>query len=202
VAGARDIAVDHWLDLREVAAGEPCPLCEAPLGVRKSIEVGHIFKLGTKYAEALDAAVLDDEGASHPIVMGSYGIGIGRAMAAVAEVHHDENGLIWPVSVAPYEVVVTVVNPNDVETSEAAARVYEALREAGVEALLDDRDERPGVKFKDADLVGIPYRITVGPKGLKDGKVDFQRRRDGERRDVDVHKAAGWATETILEERR
>jgi prolyl-tRNA synthetase len=199
---ARDIAVDHWLDLREVAAGEPCPLCEAPLGVRKSIEVGHIFKLGTKYAEALDAAVLDDEGASHPIVMGSYGIGIGRAMAAVAEVHHDENGLIWPVSVAPYEVVVTVVNPNDVETSEAAARVYEALREAGVEALLDDRDERPGVKFKDADLVGIPYRITVGPKGLKDGKVDFQRRRDGERRDVDVHKAAGWATETILEERR
>jgi prolyl-tRNA synthetase len=199
---ARDIAVDHWLDLREVGAGEACPLCETPLGVRKSIEVGHIFKLGTKYADALDATVLDDGGASHPIVMGSYGIGIGRAMAAVAEVHHDDNGLIWPVSVAPYEVVVTVVNPNDVETIEAASRIYDALREAGVEALLDDRDERPGVKFKDADLVGIPYRITVGPKGLKDGKVDFQRRRDGERRDLDVHKAAGWASETILEERR
>jgi prolyl-tRNA synthetase family II len=199
---ARDIAVDEWLDLREVKQGEACPLCDAALSIGKTIEVGHIFKLGTKYSETLGASFQDEEGVSHPIIMGSYGIGIGRAMAAVAEANHDANGLIWPVTVAPYEIVVCVVKPADVETSEAASRIYDALREAGIEVILDDRDERPGVKFKDADLVGIPYRITVGPKGLAEGKVDFQRRRDGESRQLDVHKAADWATETILEERR
>jgi prolyl-tRNA synthetase len=199
---ARDIAVDEWLDLREVKHGEACPLCDAALSIGKTIEVGHIFKLGTKYSETLGASFQDEEGVSHPIIMGSYGIGIGRAMAAVAEANHDANGLIWPVTVAPYEVILSVVKPADVETSEAASRIYDALREAGIEVILDDRDERPGVKFKDADLVGIPYRITVGPKGLAEGKVDFQRRRDGESRQLDVHKAADWATETILEERR
>jgi prolyl-tRNA synthetase len=198
---ARDIAVDAWLDLREVAEGEACPMCDGPLDVGKAIEVGHIFKLGTRYSEALGATVLDDEGKSHPIIMGSYGIGIGRAMAAIVEVHNDANGIIWPVSVAPYEVVVTVVNPNDVETLETGSRLYEALVDAGIEALLDDRDERPGVKFKDADLVGIPYRITVGPKGLRESKVDFLRRRDGQSRSLDVQKAADWAAETVLEER-
>ncbi len=198
----RDIEVDHWLDLREVKEGEPCPLCDTPLAIGKTIEVGHIFKLGTKYSDALDASYLDENGASQPIVMGSYGIGVGRAMAAVVELNHDENGICWPVSVAPFEVVVSSVKPKDVETSEAAARIYDALVDAGIEALLDDRDERPGVKFKDADLVGIPYRITVGPKGLAEGHVDFQRRRDGESRSIDVNKAAGWATEAVLEERR
>jgi prolyl-tRNA synthetase len=199
---ARDLAVDEWLDLREVRAGEACPMCDAPLSVGKAIEVGHIFKLGTRYSEALGAAVLDEQGRSHPIVMGSYGIGIGRAMAAIAEVHHDGSGLRWPVSVAPFEVVVSVVNPKDVATVEAGQRIHEALLEAKVESLLDDRDERPGVKFKDADLVGIPYRITVGPKGLAEGKVDLLRRRDRTTRSLDVHKAAEWTIEAVLEDRR
>jgi prolyl-tRNA synthetase len=199
---ARDLAVDEWLDLREVRAGEACPMCDAPLEVGKAIEVGHIFKLGTRYSEALNATVLDEQGRAHPIVMGCYGIGIGRAMAAIAEAHHDKNGLAWPLAVAPFEVVVSVVNPNDVATAEAGQRIHEALLAAKVESLLDDRDERPGVKFKDADLVGIPYRITVGPKGLAEGRVDLLRRRDGESRSLDVHKAAEWAIEAVLDERR
>jgi prolyl-tRNA synthetase len=198
----RDIEVNHWLDLREVKEGEVCPLCDQPLGIGKTIEVGHIFKLGTKYTEVFEATFLDENGKSRPIVMGSYGIGLGRAMAAIVETHHDDNGICWPVSVAPFEVVVTSVKPKDVETAEAADRIYAALIDAGIEALLDDRDERPGVKFKDADLIGIPYRITVGPKGLAEGEVEFRRRRDGQSRNIDVNKAAEWAAEAVFEERR
>jgi prolyl-tRNA synthetase len=134
--------------------------------------------------------------------MGSYGIGIGRTMAAVAEARHDDAGLIWPVSVAPFEAVVSVLNPKDVDTAEVGTRIYEALRAEGIDALLDDRDERPGVKFKDAELVGIPYRITVGPKGLAAGKVEVFRRRGAEKRDVDVQKAADYVVNAVLEERR
>lgn len=199
---ARDIAVSAWLDLRAVAAGEPCPLCGGPLAVDKTIEVGHIFKLGTRYSEALGATVLDEQGRSIPIVMGSYGIGIGRVAASIVERHHDENGIVWPVSVAPYEVVVTVLNPKEVETAEAGERLYDALRAAGVDVLLDDRDERPGVKFKDADLVGIPYRIVVGARGLAKKVVELKRRRDGQSRELPVDRAAEAVAETIFEERR
>jgi prolyl-tRNA synthetase len=198
----RDVAVTAWHDLRTVAEGEGCPSCGGPLGVAKTIEVGHIFKLGTRYSEKIGATVLDQGGKAVPLVMGSYGIGIGRTMAAVAERCHDENGLIWPMSVAPYEVVVSVLNPNDPRTSETGARLYEALRAAGVDALLDDRDERPGVKFKDAELIGIPYRLTVGPKGLEQGKVEIVRRKGGARREVDVTKAAEMLVESVMEERR
>jgi prolyl-tRNA synthetase len=123
-------------------------------------------------------------------------------MAAVVECCHDENGIIWPLSIAPYEVVVTVVNPKDVECAEVARRIYEGLQAEGIEALLDDRDERPGVKFKDAELVGIPYRVTVGPRGLAEGKVEVFRRRGGGKREVDVHKAADVVINSVLEERR
>jgi prolyl-tRNA synthetase len=198
----RDIAVTAWHDLRTVVEGEGCPACGAALRVAKTIEVGHIFKLGTRYSEKLGATVLDREGKAVPIVMGSYGIGIGRTMAAVAERCHDENGLVWPMSVAPFEVVVSVLNPNDPRTSEAGARLYEALKGAGVDVLLDDRDERPGVKFKDAELIGIPYRLTVGPKGLEQGKVEIVRRKGGARREVDVAKAAEMLIESVMEERR
>jgi prolyl-tRNA synthetase len=198
----RDIRVDTWLDLREVRAGEACPLCQALLEVAKTIEVGHIFKLGSRYAEALGATVVDESGASLPIVMGSYGIGVGRVMASIVERSHDEAGIIWPVSVAPFEVVVTVLNPKDVDTAEAGERIYEALRAEGIDTLLDARDERPGVKFKDAELVGIPYRITVGPRGLKNKKVEFTRRRDGQAREVPVDRAAEVAAEAVCEERR
>ncbi len=197
----RDIDVSAWLDLREVEAGEACPMCEAALRVDKAIEVGHIFKLGTRYSEALGAAVLDDAGESRPIVMGSYGIGIERIMASVVERCHDEAGIIWPLSVAPYEVVITQVNAKDAETSDAAGAIYDALLQEGIEVILDDRDERPGVKFKDADLVGIPYRVTVGPKGLKDGKVELVRRKTRQTRPIDLQKAAKAVAEAIFEER-
>jgi prolyl-tRNA synthetase len=199
---ARDVAVDLWLDLRAVRDGEPCPLCGAELRVRKTIEVGHIFKLGTRYSEALGASVLDENGRAVPIVMGSYGIGIGRTLAAVVERWHDADGIVWPVSVAPFEVVVTVLNPKDVDTAETGERLYEALRGEGLDVVLDDRDERPGVKFKDAELVGIPWRLTVGPKGLAQGKAEVFRRRGGERRDVDVGKAVDVVVQSVLEERR
>jgi len=197
----RDIPVKYWLDLREAGTGEGCPSCGEPLRVVKAIEVGHIFKLGTRYSEALGAKVLDENGSARPIIMGSYGIGIERAMAAVVERCHDANGIVWPVSVAPYEVVVTVVKPKDPATSEAGGQLYDALRAAGIEVLLDDRDERPGVKFKDADLVGIPYRVTIGPKGIAEGKAEIVRRKTGEVRSVDLQKAAIAAAEAILEER-
>ncbi len=199
---SRDIPVSGWVELREVREGEACSLCGAVLAVGKSIEVGHIFKLGTRYSEALGARVLDESGASVPIVMGSYGIGIERTMAAIVERSHDAAGIVWPVQVAPYEVVVTVVNPNDVATAEAGVQLYEALQAAGIDVILDDRDERPGVKFKDADLVGIPYRITVGPKGLAKKQVDLTRRRDGRTEALDLARAAGTVIEAVAEERR
>jgi prolyl-tRNA synthetase len=197
----RDIAVGCWLDLREVNAGEACPMCDAPLAVDKTIEIGHIFKLGTGYSEAFGAAVLDENGKSQTIIMGSYGIGIERTMAAVVERHHDEAGVQWPLSVAPFEVVVTVINPKDVATSEAGNALYDALVAEGIDVLLDDRDERPGVKFNDADLIGIPFRVTVGPKGLSEGKVELTRRATGRSRSLDVAKAGRSVAETVLEER-
>jgi prolyl-tRNA synthetase len=197
----RDVRVDAWLDLRAVREGEACPMCEAPLRVQKTIEVGHIFKLGTRYSEKLGAAVLDEAGRSRPIVMGSYGIGIGRCMAAVAERCADANGIVWPLAVAPYEVVLTLVNPKDAAASDAAGALYDALVREGIEVLFDDRDERPGVKFNDADLIGVPYRVVVGPKGLADGRVELVRRRSRESRNLDLQKAAREVAERVLEER-
>jgi len=197
----RDIDVKGWLDLREVNAGEACPMCEQPLDVAKTIEIGHIFKLGTRYTDALDISVLGEDGSQQRLVMGSYGIGIGRAVAAVVEANHDENGIHWPVNVAPFEVVVTVLDPKSIETLEVGERIYEALEERGIEVLLDDRDERPGVKFKDAELIGIPHRITVGRKGIAASKLEYKRRRDGSSQDIPVEKSAETVAELVLEER-
>jgi len=202
VAIERDIDVKAWLDLREVRDGEGCPGCSAPLSVHKTIEVGHIFKLGTRYSEALGANVLDEGQASRPIVMGSYGIGIERTLAGVVEANHDESGIIWPVNVAPFEVVVSVLKPKDVKNLETGEHIYDALVGAGIDAILDDRDERPGVKFKDADLIGIPYRVTVGPKGIKNGTVELKRRRDGELSELPIERAAETIVEAVLDERR
>ena len=167
--------MDEWLDLREVSAGEPCVNCGQPLDVVRCIETGHIFKLGRRYAEAMGAAVLDADGVERPITMGSYGIGIGRAMAAVAEVHHDDRGLVWPVAVAPYEAVITVPSMRDEAAVAAAERLYRELRDSGVDVLLDDRDARAGVKFADSELVGIPWRLTVG-RAVADGEVELTER--------------------------
>ena len=185
----RDIAVDEWLDLREVSAGEPCVNCGRPLEVVRCIETGHIFKLGRRYAEAMGATVLDADGVERTITMGSYGIGIGRAMAAVAETHHDDRGLIWPVAVAPYETVITVASMRDDAAVAAAERLYGELQGLGVEVLLDDRDARAGVKFADAELVGIPWRITVG-RALAEGAVELTDRTNGETQRVGVEDAA------------
>jgi prolyl-tRNA synthetase len=198
---ARDIAVGEWLDLREVKSGEPCPMCDAKLAVEKTIEVGHIFKLGTKYSEAFDAKVLDENGKEQTIVMGCYGIGIERTMAAVVERRNDAAGIVWPLSIAPFEVVISVVKPKDPATSDAGNALYDALVGEGIDVLLDDRDERPGVKFKDADLIGVPFRVTIGPKGLADGEIDFVRRSNGETQTMELVKAGRRIAEAIFEER-
>ena len=174
---ARDIQVDKWLELRTVEPGEGCPRCESgKLEVFKGMEIGHIFKLGTKYSESMGACVLNQEGKEVPIVMGSYGIGVERIITAAVEQQHDEDGIIWPKSLAPFDVVVTVTNMKQDELRSAGEQLYEELHRAGLEVLLDDRDERAGVKFKDADLIGIPYRVTIGKK-ITDGVVELFDRR-------------------------
>jgi len=185
----RDICVGTWADLREVKAGEPCPQCGAPLELIRAIEVGHIFKLGRKYTEAFGVTVLGPDGGKITPVMGCYGIGVERAMAAIAEVHHDEAGLKWPAQVAPVQVTVTMVSVKDEAVAAAAESIYAELLAAGATVLLDDRDERPGVKFKDAELIGSPFRISVGSRDLADGLVEVVSRRTGERERVAVDQA-------------
>ncbi len=169
----RDIKVDQWADLRTVNSGEKCPQCDnGKLEVSKALEIGHIFKLGTKYSESMGANVLTQEGKQVPIVMGSYGIGVERIMASAIELHHDGDGIIWPKSIAPFDVIVTITNMKQDEVRNAGESLYKELHRGGLDVLLDDRDERAGVKFKDADLIGIPYRIMVGKK-ISDGLVEL-----------------------------
>ncbi|MFZ5642399.1 MAG: proline--tRNA ligase [Bacillota bacterium] len=176
----RDFKSDLVADIRAVKAGDPCPQCGSALVEARGIEVGQVFKLGTKYSKVLGATYLDDKGQSKPIVMGCYGIGVTRAMAAAIEQNHDENGIIWPASIAPFHVAVITVSVKDSEQAELAEKVYEMLTGAGIETVLDDRNERPGVKFKDADLVGYPIRITVGSKAVASGEVELRLRRGGD----------------------
>ena len=191
----RDIAVDDWADLREVQAGEACPQCSAPLEIVRCIEAGHIFKLGRKYAEALGVSVLDENGSAQVPTMGSYGIGVGRNVAAIAENHHDERGLVWPVEVAPFQVVVTVMSIKDDRLVAEGERLYSELRSRGLDVLLDDRDARAGVKFADAELIGIPFRITVGARGLDNGELELTPRASGETEMVPV----GDVVERVIE---
>lgn len=176
VVYGRDYTADQVIDLRSAVPGDPCPHCEGTLKGARGIEVGQVFKLGTKYSAALGATFLDEEGVERPYIMGCYGIGITRTMAAVIEQSHDEDGIIWPASIAPYHVDIVVIDPDDALQSETAERLYRDLWEAGIEAILDDRSERPGVKFKDADLIGFPLRVVVGPKGLAQGSVEVKAR--------------------------
>jgi prolyl-tRNA synthetase len=173
---ARDIRNAQWVDLRTVAEGEGCPNCDGVLRVAKALEIGHIFKLGTKYSVSMGATVLNADGKEVPIVMGSYGIGVERILAAAIELRHDEAGIIFPITIAPFQIVVTPLNVKDAELKAAAERIFEELSRAGVEVLYDDRDERAGVKLNDADLIGIPFQLRIGPKKLKEGKVEFYDR--------------------------
>ncbi|HEV7744148.1 MAG TPA: proline--tRNA ligase [Pyrinomonadaceae bacterium] len=182
----RDIKPDRWADLRSVVSGQSCPRCDAgTLEVFKAMEIGHIFKLGTKYSKSMGATVLTVQGKPVPIVMGSYGIGVERIITAAIEQHHDADGIIWPKSIAPFDVVVTITNTKDEKLREAADKLYKDLERAGLETLLDDRDERAGVKFKDADLIGIPYRITLGKK-VVDGVVELFERQTKTNVDVKI----------------
>lgn len=196
----RDIAVDNWADLREVAAGEACPKCGSDLGIIRCVEAGHIFKLGTMYAEKFNITVADAEGGQQPVIMGSYGIGIGRNMATIAETYHDDKGLIWPVSVAPYETVITVMKLDE-PTMAAAEEIYDGLRARGVDVLLDDRDARAGVKFADAELIGIPYRLTVGPKSLADDEIEWTNRSTGETKRIGLSTTVDTVADAINAER-
>jgi prolyl-tRNA synthetase len=176
VSVPRDLAHATSADLRTANAGEGCPRCGHPLAVGKALEVGHIFKLGTRYSETMGARVLDEGGKEVPIVMGSYGIGIERILAGAVELHHDADGIRMPLSIAPFHVALLPLQMQDAAVRDAAEKLYRELADAGVEALLDDRDERAGVKFKDADLMGLPLRIAVGKKGLAEGKVEWKPR--------------------------
>lgn len=182
----RDIPVDEWFELRIVESGEGCPRCDTGvLEVFKGMEIGHIFKLGTKYSESMGAMVLTQDGKQTPIVMGSYGIGVERIMTAAVEQQHDEDGIIWPKSISPFDVVVTITNMKQDDLRAAGEKLFDELRAAGLDVLLDDRDERAGVKFKDADLIGIPYRVTIGKKAA-DGVVELYDRRAKQSEDVKI----------------
>jgi prolyl-tRNA synthetase len=175
----RDIAVGQWADLREAAAGEGCVNCGHGLEVERGIEVGHIFKLGYKFSDALGLSVSGPDGKPVKPIMGCYGIGVERAMAAVVEVHYDAKGIVWPVAIAPFEVVVVIAQQDDTAVAEAGEKVYQALLGAGVEVIVDDRPVRAGVKFSDAELVGIPFRVTVGKRGLASGSAELTDRATG-----------------------
>ncbi len=198
----RDIRVTQWADLRLVKSGEGCPQCEGTLTIRKGLEIGHIFKLGTRYSESMGAYVLNREGRAVPLLMGSYGIGVERVMAAAVELSHDEAGIIWPITIAPFQVILVPVNMDDEKQREAAERLYAELTDAGVEVLYDDRDERAGVKFNDADLIGIPLRVTIGPQKLARGQVEILRRRTRASEDVPLQEAVSRIRQIIEEETR
>jgi len=194
----RDVNVARWADLREVAEGEACPECGSAIEIVRCIEAGHIFKLGTGYSEAMGATVLDPDGTQHPIVMGSYGIGVERAMATIVETYHDDNGMVWPTSVAPFEAVITVVSLKDEASLAGAEALYADLQARGVDVLLDDRDARAGVKFADAELIGIPHRITFGPKAFAEGEVEYTPRTTGDTTRIAVDAIAEQVTAEII----
>ena len=195
----RDYEADIVTDLKVLKEGDPCPCCGAPVKHTRGIEVGQVFKLGTKYSVPMGATYMDENMNEHPIVMGCYGIGVTRTLAAVVEQHHDDDGIIWPMAVAPYHAIVTLVKPEDEVQKKVAEEIHDALMDAGVEVLLDDRDERPGVKFKDADLLGFPIRITVG-KMAPEGKVEYKLRRDADKQELTIAEAIANAIDTVKKE--
>lgn len=198
---ARDIAVDRWIDMRGIEAGEPCAACGEALTITRCIEAGHIFKLGRRYSEAMGVSVLDSDGENKVPTMGSYGIGVGRAMAAIVETHHDDAGMIWPMCIAPFEVVLTVVKVDHEGSMAVAEAAHDGLLAAGIDVLLDDRDDRPGVKFADSELIGIPLRVTIGPRGIDNGLLELTIRATGEQEDLPVDDLVTRVAELVHEGR-
>ncbi|NMC19533.1 MAG: proline--tRNA ligase [Thermogutta sp.] len=201
VSVGRDFRPEKFADLRCAADNDPCPRCSGVLRLRPCIEVGHVFKLGTKYSVALSANYAGEDETLHPIIMGCYGIGVNRILAALIETTHDDNGILWPVSLAPYEVLVVPVNAAHPESAQVAQSLHDELSRAGVDVLLDDRDVRAGVKFKDADLIGFPLRVVVGERGLQKGEVEIKWRWDSAAERIPVPDAARQIASWIAEER-
>ncbi|MBS0210173.1 MAG: proline--tRNA ligase [Planctomycetes bacterium] len=196
-----NLPAGQFADLRNATEGDPCHRCQKPLAIRHAIEIGHVFKLGTKYSESLDARFLDAKEQQHAIIMGCYGIGVNRILASLIESNHDENGIIWPMSLAPYEVIVSPLNAGQADVMQAAESLYKELQHAGVDVLLDDRDQRPGVKFKDADLIGIPLRVVVGGRSLKDGQLEIKWRNQPEPSQIPLAGAAAKIAELVKAQR-
>jgi prolyl-tRNA synthetase len=196
---ARDITVGHWADLRAVAAGEACVRCGSPLEVIKGIEVGHIFKLGYKYTDAFDVTVLGPDGKPVRPAMGCYGIGVERAMATCIEAHHDAKGIVWPAAIAPFEAVVVVTQQDNAEVAEKGEQVYRGLADAGIDVIIDDRPVRAGVKFSDAELVGIPFRVTIGKRGLAAGTAEVTDRATGETVEIPFDQLAKHVREAVAD---
>ena len=195
----RDFKVDEWADLVTVLAGDPCPHCGKPLSAARGIEVSQVFQLGTKYSEAMGATFMDEDGKEKPLIMGCYGVGVSRTLAAIVEQHNDENGIIWPVSVAPYEVSVIPLDPKKEDCAKATDRLVQELLDAGLDVVVDDRDERPGFKFADNDLMGFPYQIVIGKRGLKNGTFELKDRATGEREDFSIDEAAAIVAARVRE---
>ncbi|WP_457755761.1 proline--tRNA ligase [Thermodesulfatator indicus] len=193
----RDFEIEAFFDLRNVTEGDLCPKCGKPLELVRGIEVGHVFKLGTKYSEAMGATFLDAEGKERPFVMGCYGIGVSRTMAAAIEQNHDENGIIWPISIAPFQVILLTLNPKSTTLMEFSEKLYKELEAQGLEVLWDERDERPGVKFKDADLIGIPYQLVIGKTFEKEGKLEIKERATGEKKLLSEEEALNFLKEKV-----
>ncbi|MCJ7595380.1 MAG: proline--tRNA ligase [Desulfobacterales bacterium] len=195
----RDFKADQFADLRLVTPEDPCPRCGGELRFGRGIEVGHVFKLGTKYSKAMKAIFLDDHGAERPISMGTYGIGVGRTVAAAIEQYHDRDGIIFPIAIAPFEVVILPLQMHDAAVVETAERIYQEILNDGVDVLIDDRDVRGGIKFKDADLLGTPVRITLGARGLKDGQVEMKMRSESESLFIPLQNARKVILEKVKE---
>ena len=195
----RDFTVDEWADLVTVLAGDPCPHCGKPLSAARGIEVSQVFQLGTKYSEAMGATFMDEDGKEKPLIMGCYGVGVSRTLAAIVEQHNDENGIIWPVSVAPYEVSVIPLDPKKEDCAAATVKLVQELLEAGLDVVVDDRNERPGFKFADNDLMGFPYQIVIGKRGLKNGTFELKDRATGEREDISIDEAAAIVAARVSE---
>jgi prolyl-tRNA synthetase len=211
VVPGRDFPLANVHDLRNAASGDPCPRCGKPLVESQGIEIGHVFKLGTKYSKAMNATFLDEKGASHDVIMGCYGIGVNRILASAVEAFHDANGIAWPLALAPYGVAIVVMPAKDparhAEIDRLAQSLAAELEAAGVDVLIDDRDQRPGVKFKDVDLIGIPLRIVIGERGLKEGTLEVKWRDQAEPHTVPADSGAAailseWKTRQDAEASR
>jgi prolyl-tRNA synthetase len=193
----RDFQVEQFGDIRIITSGDPCPRCGASIEFKRGIEVGHIFKLGIKYSKAMNAVFLDEQGRKEFMVMGCYGIGVGRTVAAAIEQNHDDDGIIFPVQIAPFEVIILPLQMHESTVTDTAERIYGSLRDNGIDVLLDDRNERAGVKFMDADLLGIPLRVTVGSRGVINGEVEVKMRTEKTPRPVSIQDASDFIMKQV-----